>query len=221
MSHSSYHLTETSPPGAEPLTLEEVKTFLRIEHDHDDGLIAGLISAARQFCEQATGRSMITRGYSLYLDRWPSARGTEGSLSRSGWWDGVREGAAAVFDSPALSLPKPPLFSVTRINTYNAGNVATEMAAGDYFVDTAGTPGRIVLTGSAMPPVPGRIANGIEIQFKAGYGATPQSVPMLLRQGMRQLVAHLYEHRGDDASRAMIVSGAAAIFQSYRIAGLS
>ncbi len=216
MSHPIYQLAETTPPGAEPLTLEEVKTFLRVEHDNDDDVVMGLISAARQFCEQATGRSLITRGYSLYLDRWPDE-----PSGRSAWWDGVREGAAVPVTSAGLSLPRPPLLFVTRINVYSIADVATEISASDYFVDTAGTPGRVVLTGGAMPPVPGRVANGIEIQFKAGYGATPQSVPMLLRQGMKQVIAHLYAHRGDDAAHALAASGAGAIFQPYRVRALS
>jgi uncharacterized phiE125 gp8 family phage protein len=92
--------------------------------------------------------------------------------------------------------------------------------ASNYYVDTAGTPGRIVLTQGAVPPVPGRIANGIEIRFTAGYGTTEDSVPTLLRQGMLQVIAHLYEHRGDSPDQALLRSGAAAIFQPYRLVSL-
>ena len=214
MSQSLYRLTETTPPGAEPLTLDEVKTFLRIDHDNDDAFVSGLIAVARQFCENITGRSLITRSYSLYLDAWPST-------ASSGWWDGVREGADIASSTAALPLPKPPLLSVTQVNVYAADNTSSIFAASNYFVDTAGVPGRLVLTQGAVPPTPGRVANGIEIQLKAGYGATPQSVPALLRQGMKKMIAHLYEHRGDSADQALLASGAAAIFQTHRVMSLT
>jgi uncharacterized phiE125 gp8 family phage protein len=192
MSHP-IRLTEAEP-GAEPLTLDEVKTFLRVDHDRDDVHISGLIGVARQLCEKSTGRSLITRSCSLFLD---------------------------CLEERTLALPRPPLQSVTAITVYDADDSGADLPEGDYFVDTAGTPGRIVLTEGAAMPVPGRIANGIEIKFRAGYGATPQSVPPLLKQGMRQVIAHLYEHRGDSPDQALLASGAAAIFQPFRVMSLA
>lgn len=209
MSNSPYRLSETTPPGAEPLTLDEVKTFLRLDHSHDDAFVTGLIGVARQFCESKTGRSLVTRSYSLYLDRWPCTSG-------SAWWDGVREGASVAGEAEILPLPRPPLVSVMQVNVYAADHTSTVFPAANYYVDKAGCPGRIVLMQGVLPPVPGRVANGIEIQFKAGYGTTPQTIPVLLRQGMKQLIAHLYEHRGDSPEQALAVSGADSIFQSYR-----
>lgn len=213
MSNPIYSLTETVPPGAEPLTLDETKTFLRVDHDNDDAQISGLIAAARQVCESLTGRSLITRSYSLFLDCWPG-----GNLL---WWDGVREGADTSSRSALLNLPKPPLLSVTCINVYAVDNTFTEFPAADYYVDTAGLPGRIVLKQGVSPPSPGRVANGIEIQFRAGYGAQPQHIPVSLRQGMKQMVAHLYEHRGDSPEQALLASGAAALLKPFRLVGLS
>ncbi|MBI3440665.1 MAG: phage head-tail connector protein [Proteobacteria bacterium] len=222
MSQPIYRLVETTPPATEPLTLSEMKLFLRVDHGNDDTLVTGLISTARQLCENATGRSLITRSYSLYLDEWPrQSRMSPSSLFRTGWWDGMREGADIFLNSGFLTLPQPPLLSVTRINVYAADNSAAEFASSNYFVDTAGVPGRIVLTLGAAAPVPGRAANGIEIQFTAGYGAAATDVPALLRQGMRQMIAHLYEHRGDSPDQALLASGSAAIFQSYRVMNLS
>jgi len=214
MSHPIYRLTETTPPAVEPLDLAETKTFLRIDHSNDDTLVTGLIYAARQFCESVTGRSLITRSYSLYLDYWPGT-------TSLGWWDGVQEGADILFNNSALNLPKPPLISVTSVKVYSVSGVATDFSSANYFVDTVGIPGRIVLTEGALPPIPGRIANGIEVNFTAGYGTTAASVPIVLRQGMKQIVAHLYEHRGDSPDQALLASGAALLFQPYRALGLS
>lgn len=48
----SARLEIVSGPAAEPLTLDEAKTFLRIEHAADDALIARAITAARQTLEK-------------------------------------------------------------------------------------------------------------------------------------------------------------------------
>ena len=189
----TYHLVETSPPATDPLTLDEVKNFLRVDANSDDALITSLITAARLFCEGNTGRSLITRSYSLFLDSWPELR--------------------------VIELPYPPLLSVTQVNVYAVDNSFVTLDPVNYYVDTAG--GRIVLADSAVRPLPGRIANGIEIQFTAGYGVTENDVPALLRQGMLQLIAHLYEHRGDSPDQALRASGAVAIFQPYRLMGIS
>jgi len=194
MSHHLYRLVETTPPAAEPLVLSDVKEFLRIDHSSDDALVNGLISAARQVCETATGRSLITRSYSLYLDEW----------------------AGEVF-----LLPKPPLLSIVQVKVYAADNTSAVFASANYYVDTAGTPGRLVLTEGAVVPTPGRVANGIEIQYTAGYGAAASNVPPLLKQGMKQMIAYLYEHRGDSPDQAAQASGAAAVFKPYALMSLS
>ncbi len=194
MAFSSHRLSLVQPPGAEPLTLDDVKTHLRIDHDNDDAFVTGLIAAARQMCEQHTRRALITRTYGLFLDAWPK-------------------------DCRALFLPNPPLIDVIAINTYGSDDAPTAFDENSYFVDTAGMVGRIVMKNTV--PTATRDVNGIEIRYKAGYGATPASVPPALRQGLRQLIAHLYENRGDTSTQALYASGAAALFQPFRVASLA
>ena len=42
----------------EPVTLEELKGWARVDHEEDDDLIEGLGIAAREFIETATGRTL-------------------------------------------------------------------------------------------------------------------------------------------------------------------
>jgi uncharacterized phiE125 gp8 family phage protein len=187
-------LIETAAPGAEPVTLDEAKAQLREGNDDDDALIRALIAAARQAAERFTGRALITRGYSLYLDVWPE------------------EGAVA--------LPYPPLVSVSSVQVYADDDAALEFPAGSYFADRASMPGRVALRAGIMPPCPGRGTNGIEIRYRAGYGAAPSDVPELLRHGILRLIAHLYQHRGDDGDSLIESAGSAALLRPYRILGL-
>lgn len=150
-----------------------------------DGLVLGMIKTAREACERVTGKSLITRSYSLFLDAFPSA---------------------------FLELPKPPLVSVTQILMYDSAGISTVYPATNYFVDTISQPGRIyILSGSALPS-PGRDNNGIEIQYKAGFGPAPDDIPALFQHGIKTMVAHLYTHRSDTIDEALMGSGAFNVF---------
>lgn len=208
-------LTLTAAPSVEPLPVSEAKTHLRVDTTADDTLIASLVTAARRQCESYTGRALITQTWTLYLDDWPARTGVKGE-----WWDGIREGPVTPGGVRAVGLPKPPLQSVVLVNTYDDADAATLWAAGNYFVDTASEPGRLVARDAATFPVPTRAANGIEIRFTAGYGAIAGDVPEVLREGNKRFVAHMYEHRGDDARTAVAASGAAALWGPLRVLAL-
>lgn len=72
-------LTDLHPPPIEPITLEEAKTFLRIDQDEENDLIGTLIRAARERLEGRLNIAMITRqmrvdlpdGGDVALPRWP------------------------------------------------------------------------------------------------------------------------------------------------------
>lgn len=213
MTIDNLRLIETVPPAVEPVSLAEAKAHLRVAHDSDDDLIAAHIAAARQMCEQHTGCAFINRTFKLYLDRWSGS-----PLSQ--WWDGVVEAADTNLLDAVLMLPKPPLQSVTAIRTYDAGGVASVFSASGYLVDAVSKPGRIVLADGASVPSPLRKVNGVEIEFIAGYGASASFVPQVLRQAVLQLVAYLYENRGDDPAAGLQASGAANLLRPYRLTGI-
>jgi uncharacterized phiE125 gp8 family phage protein len=58
-------------PAVEPLSLDEARAFLRVEHNDDDEAIASLSSGARIHIEAATRRALITQSWRLSFDAWP------------------------------------------------------------------------------------------------------------------------------------------------------
>ncbi len=62
-------------PTEEPVTLQEAKTHLRVDHDADDTLIMGLIATARRSCEFGARRSFVTQTREMALCAWPPASG--------------------------------------------------------------------------------------------------------------------------------------------------
>ncbi|TAL39639.1 MAG: hypothetical protein EPN97_02120 [Alphaproteobacteria bacterium] len=187
-------LIETTPPAIEPLTLDEAKLHLRVTSTVDDALITSLIVTARQMCESFTGLALIERDYSLYLDAW---------------------------DKQEITLPRPPLVSVGLVNIYDADGNPAAFDASNYTVSVAGMPGRIALNDGISPPQPGRLSDGIEIQFTAGFGDAASDIPAPLVQGVKQLLAHLYERRGDEGGEPLRASGADSLFQTFRVMSLS
>ena len=59
-------------PAVEPITLAEMKAYLRADDDPaQDDLIAGLVKAARLTIEAASRRILIAQRWRVVLDRWP------------------------------------------------------------------------------------------------------------------------------------------------------
>ena len=207
-------LTLTTAPVGPPVGLAEVKATLRLDDDQvlEDALVAGLIRSAAAACEAFTGRALITQTWTLHRDAWPGE--SRESPLREGW----REGSSSPPTPRYLELPKPPLQSIVHVKTFDDADAETTWPAANYFADTASLPGRLVARVGQVFPAPTRAANGIELQFVAGYGSDPSDLPESLRQGILQMIAHLFENRGEAAPEtALHASGAAALWRPYRI----
>ena len=201
-------LERIAGPAIEPLSLTDVRAHLRIDSTADDRLLAGLVLAAREACESFLDRALIQQTWRLTLDDWPAVRPAP-------WWDGVRDGAIDAISGTAraLSLPKG-LLAVSEIRTFDAAGVPTTFSAANYVV-SPGRNGRVVLVPGAAWPRPARVADGIEIDFTAGFGAAASDVPQAVRTGLAIVIAHLYENRGDDPLASARASGASALWRPY------
>jgi len=182
----------TAAPASEPVTLGEAKAHLRVDGNGEDTLIASLITAARIHVEAALSRALITQGWTLVLDRWPMGD---------------------------LRFPLSPLVSVGEVRVFDAAGGASIVPPSDYFVDAAGTPPRLVREHGVSWPAPGRVANGIEIDFTAGEGETAADVPAPLRQAVLLLVAHWFETREPvfaGGTAITVPMGVGALLAPYR-----
>jgi uncharacterized phiE125 gp8 family phage protein len=159
-------LFRTTAPAAEPVSVAEAKAQLRIGHDSEDGLLDGLIRAAREEVEARTGVAMIAQDWRLALDRWP------------------RFGRVA--------LLRYPVIEILSVTVYGTEGEASLIDPATYEVDKASRPARLYFT---TRPQPARILNGIEIDFSAGFGSGAESVPEGLKRAILVLVAHWYEFR--------------------------
>ena len=179
-------------PAVEPITLGEMKAYLRADDDPaQDDLIAGLIKAARLMIEAASRRILIAQRWRVVLDRWPPG-GT-------------------------ILLPLSPVIAVDGIRVTDAAGVATDIPPNAFESDLMSDPPRIVVSGVSEP---GRPRNGIAIELRAGYGASPDAVPATLKLAIRILVAHWFEHRGDMAGEQILPPEALALVAPFQRARL-
>lgn len=157
-------------PAAEPLSLEEVKLHLRVDHSDEDDYITALATAARQHVEGTIlNRALVTQTWNLYLDRFPG-RGQ-------------------------IRLPYPPLQSVTGVYYTPDGESEAEYDSSNYHVDIISRVGRVVLKkNSSWPGDELQVVNGVRVEFVAGYGDA-DDVPETVRRAILLLTGDLYENR--------------------------
>lgn len=161
-------LVLTSGPAIEPVTVTEAKAHLRVDGTAEDVLISSLILTSRLHLEASLDLALITQSWTLVMDRW--ARGSD------------------------IEIPMSPLLSINAVRVKKADGSFTVVPATSYVVDIASRPARLVWNATVKPD-PGVPANGIEIDFTAGFGATANLVPAPLRHALLLLTAHWYEYR--------------------------
>lgn len=161
----SMSLRLITPPAVEPVSLETAKTYLRVDTDDEDALIALLIQSARETGEGLARRAFITQTLEMVVDDWPA--------------DGN------------LVLWRPSLQSVSSVKYYDTDNV--EATWTDYVVNARSEPGQIYF--NSTPGTALAKSGGVVVRYVAGYGNTEASVPEKLKQAILSTVAHFYENR--------------------------
>lgn len=135
-----------TPPAREPVSLALAKSHLRVDGTDDDSLISGLISAARNWCENYQNRAYMEQTWELWLDEFPGA--------------------------DYIEIPLPPLQSIASIKYYDTDDTEATVTATDYITDATGFIGRVVLAdGKSWPTTSLRPAKGVCIEFVCGYAA--------------------------------------------------
>lgn len=197
---SSYVITAAA---TYPVTLTELKAFLRVDTSDDDTMLNSMISAATDAAEQFTGRKFISTTMGLRLDGFNSVN--DDRFLALG--EGVHDGAENVFfgNLDAIYLPMQPVVSVTSIKTYDKANAESTLTSAAYRLDGSG---RIYLNDGYSWPVDLRNFEGVLVTYVAGYGASASAVPASIKQSITDHAAQMYECRGacgmSDACKALL-----------------
>jgi uncharacterized phiE125 gp8 family phage protein len=156
-----------TPPAVLPVTLAQIKTFLKIEHADDDALISDLIAQAVTHIETIANRRCITQTWRMYFD----------DLSECG----------------ILELDLAPISAIAELRYFDADGNAIVIATNDYEQDTYSNPARIHFNKSFNP---GQHLNGLEVDMQLGFGLSGIDVPGDILRAIMVTIAHWYEFRG-------------------------
>jgi uncharacterized phiE125 gp8 family phage protein len=169
---SRYRLALVSRDNPQAITLADAKKQVELGSSNTahDGHLLSLITAASLFTEQRLGHALIL-----------------------GTWDFFRN-SFPVSVLPIV-LPLAPLSSVTSIKYYAPDGTLTTWGSSNYTAIPR-EPSEIHLAPNCNWPAIQTRVESVQVRFVAGYGTTPDAVPMPLRQAVLMLVAHWFETRG-------------------------
>jgi uncharacterized phiE125 gp8 family phage protein len=157
-------------PAVEPVSVPEMRAYLRLDTTDEDGLLALLIPAARLTVERATRLALIEQSWRVTLEGWPSER--------------------------PLPLPLWPALAITAVRVRPVSGPSVVLDAASYRLDRSRDPARVLLDPAmADLGIPG---GAVEIDASFGFGASPAEVPAPLKLAIQRLVAFWFEQRGDE-----------------------
>jgi uncharacterized phiE125 gp8 family phage protein len=175
------------PPASEPLSIDEVKTWLKIDGGDEDLLIAGLISSARLSIEAITGLLLFEQTWRYRIE--------VNSTSRS------------------IKLPHRPINTLIAAQRLDVGNNRKPIPLDGIVIDKS-RPGMITIADKILLALtPG---DQLEIDFLMGFGRSSTVIAAPLLTAMRLLISFWHERRGDEPSADPWPSGLNTLLQPFR-----
>lgn len=190
-------LSILTPPTLEPVSLAEVKTFLRVDNTDEDEALVADIAAARDWVEERTGLRLMTQTWRWtvsihwkhhgvanpstdYETRVPERYGDR--VIRYGMW---------IRHQPYLRFPLWPAQSISQITYRQNGSDVVYTGSPRVLPN-----GKIIFNPSDPPPLPDEQEDAITVDVVCGYGNSRLQVPDRYKRAIRMLCAHWYENRG-------------------------
>jgi uncharacterized phiE125 gp8 family phage protein len=154
-------------PLIEPVGLAEVKEQIGIPaiDTVSDALISRRIIEARNWAESYTGRALITQ-------------------TRENRWD-------CFVDEHEC----PSALTVASVKYIATDGTETTLAADQYVLDTYTFIPHVRAAYAVSWPSTRYERNAVRIQYTAGYGATADTVPLLIKEAIILLVGHWMNHQ--------------------------
>lgn len=188
------NLVKIADADAEPLDLAAAKTHLRetLVSSDNDAYITALAEAVRGECENRLQRTLIESTWLATLDAFPC-----------GW----------------IELPMPPLRSVDSVKYVDTAGTLQTLDEAAYLVDKQRMVGVVTSAPGTNWPATRCQPGAVQIQFKAGYGTTADTVPAPIIWWCRLALSELYERRAltGDGGRAIPREFAEGLLNPYKI----
>ena len=190
-----------TPPSSDPedlaVTLDEMKSQLRVDYSDDDTRITALLLAAIGYADGPDGflgRALCDQEWDLVLDRFPCA-------------------------GEAVRIPLPPLIEVVGVFYKTDSDAEQEWSASAYVVDDASEPARLFPVANGSWPSPVTLPGAVRVRFRAGYlnqsvSPAESNVPAEIKVGIMLRCQADYDG-GDSADR--LRDAANSVFRLKRV----
>ena len=164
--------------ATEPVTTEQAKTHMRISGSDDDTYIDTLITIAREWTEQFTGRALATQTLEIILDKFPS--------------------------KDFIEMPMSPVQSITSIKYKNSDGDETTWDSSNYIVNNDILPCKIYLAyGEVYPDFTEYPTGAVRIRSVHGHKSDEIALPKAIYHALLLLISHLYENREATIEKAL------------------
>lgn len=161
----------TTAPSDLPVELSLAKAHCRITHDKEDILILEYISAARDYFESHTQRTLITTTFTEYLPCFPA-------------------------DGSGLQLRFVPVqLPIVSIKYYDDDNAQQTLSSATYRTTTVGNAHTVVYHVDGDWPSTYERQDSVAIEYAAGYGNDASDVPSKAKHCILLLVEHWNRNR--------------------------
>lgn len=208
-------------PVVEPVTLEEIYTFLRLDPEGsppthpDDEMLTSFIKAAREKVEQVTRRTLVESSYKAIYRRFPVHKVHIGG---SGFDIDDFE-----FRYDAIELPRPPVSSVTAVQYYDEDNVLRTFSGANWFLVSDTLTAKIQLVSGQTWPFSFSRDDALQVTFTAGYPpiGSPaddyrSNIPEAIKTALKLEVKLLYDPLSPEQEEAVRKS-IDRLLVSYRV----
>jgi uncharacterized phiE125 gp8 family phage protein len=187
-------------PESEPIRLDDIKSFLHLEHDLDDYLLNVLITTARELVEKFLGRSLITQKLQYQNQVEICAEPTRLLNVTEGCPFGMNVN---------IALPNAPIIEVTDLMCNGA-----RVEEPNFKLTTVGDREILSLQTKKCTGQP----LDISAQYTAGYGDKAEDVPSTIRLAIMLVVSRVYKDR-DLMSNGQenLLDGVKHLLCAYRI----
>ena len=155
-------------PVTEPITIEEARAHLRVDHTDDDIYINALITAARTSAESYTQSSFFTQTWIKSM----------------------------AFFTDIIDLPRGIVQSIETIKYFDQDNTQQTVDDANYFLTSPSVTSQVQVIASGWPSSIYARNDSVQITYVTGH-TTVAAIPGDIKQALLMSIGHLYENRQD------------------------
>jgi hypothetical protein len=186
---------------------------MRVYHNQEDSLIAGLLSSSRIWCENYLNRALVQQTL-LWTEHFaPVVIPYRGYSVGGGWF----AGGGLLHQAEQFQLPRPPCTAVNTVTLRDHHGVDTVLTT-DWYVDLEFEPALLkIVWRDVRADYPDILWPLKHVQVSLTCGYATDAIPQSILTAIMLLTNSLYERRGDDVDQPGMNFAVTALLDPHRL----